>query len=1277
MMYRRPVSLAFLLIVIALIAGACNLGTAPEATATLTATNTEAATPTSTLTLLTLMPPTGAPPPTSVLPPTVIIQVPTSLPTQPPIPMPIRIAILSPVPGSIVSGAVNVIGSAVHPLFAQYQLEFGPDPNSAELWYPVVPVQYFPVQDNSLGVWNTTIIPDGGYQLRLRVFLRDGTSLTTISNGLQVRNTRPTPAPSATPAVARPTAAFAQSATLGELPLTVQFTNYSSGVISSYQWTFGDGTSSSEVNPVKTFNRPGLFNVTLTVSGPGGSSSVSSQVLVNAPSAPRAAFTVTPNSGTVPLTVQFTNQSSGQISSYFWNFGDGTTSTEASPRKTYASVGTFNVFLTVTGPGGVGITSQQVQVRNAQTPPPQAAFAFSPMTGVAPLAVQFSDRSTGQVTAYTWNFGDGSISTEQNPQHTYLAGGNYVVTLIVGGPGGQSSLAQSITVIVPSPTATTPATVIPSATLTNTPLPPSATLTPTQLLPSLTPTETPTLGVTNTPSEVLVLPSSTFTPLPPSETAVPPTVTSSVTPVPPSETFTPVPPSETFTPVPPTSTLTSTPLPPPQVAFSWMVPDPAGNPLAVSFTNMSAVSGTPLLLWNFGDGLTSGELNPLHAYAAGGTYTVTLTVTDAGGTSSAQQTVTVVQNVSAAFTFAPLPDQPLTVQFTDASTGPVVSWTWDFSGVGSSNQQNPLFTFPAGGTYNVTLTVNGQGGSSSSVTFTVNVTAPPTPIPTVTVVPLTADFTAAARQGDPTTVDFVGTASDPLAGYSWGFGDGTVAMLAGAAVSHTYAPGTYLVTMTATSADGLQTFPVQKQVTVAAPLSADFSAVPRTDDPTMVDFSATSNDPLASFNWAFGDGLTAVGSVVTNTYAPGSYTVTLTAVSADGLQTATVQKLVTVTAPLSADFSAAPRTDDPTTVDFSATSNDPGATFAWSFGDGSTDAGAVVSHTFVPGTYDVVLTTTSADSSQQTTSAQSVTVESPTIEPTIEPTAGSGPAFTLSAASSQIGAAFSPGGYRLATAGMDGGVTIWDVVGRMAALTLSGQHSGSVVSVSWSPSGDQLASGGDDGLIVVWETAGGGSQHVFSTGAAVTSIAWSPDGARIAAGLGSGTVQIWDVSSGTSTDVATSAYVYAVAWRPDGGQLAIAAQDGSVSIYDVGAGGMAQTLSVGGAAQALAWSPGGDRLAVGTADSTATIFETAGWSSVAVLIGHSQGVTAIAYAPNGGVVIATGSDDGDVRLWSSFDGTPQGSPLPTGLPLTALAYSADAAFLATTSGTSEVLVWQP
>ncbi|OPY29367.1 MAG: PKD domain protein [Methanocella sp. PtaU1.Bin125] len=154
---------------------------------------------------------------------------------------------------------------------------------------------------------------------------------------------------------APPVAGFSATPTSGDAPLTVAFTDASTGIIASYAWDFNnDGTTDSTLqNPGYSYDTPGIYTVKLAVTGPGGSDDEvkTSYIMVKTP-APVADFTYAPASGAAPLTVAFTSTSSGVINSYAWDFNnDGTTdSTLQNPSWTYNAAGTYSVKLTVTGP---------------------------------------------------------------------------------------------------------------------------------------------------------------------------------------------------------------------------------------------------------------------------------------------------------------------------------------------------------------------------------------------------------------------------------------------------------------------------------------------------------------------------------------------------------------------------------------------------------------------------------------------------------------------------------------------------------------------------------------------------------------------------------------------------------------------------------------------------------------------------------------------------------------------------------------------------------------
>ncbi len=159
-----------------------------------------------------------------------------------------------------------------------------------------------------------------------------------------------------------PTAAFTASPSSGTAPLTVQFTDTSAGSPTSWSWDFGDGGTSTSRNPSHTF-AAGTFSVTLRATNDGGSTSAARTISVSAAATrPTAAFTASPSSGTAPLTVQFTDTSTGSPTSWSWSFGDGETSTSRNPSHIYTSGATFTATLTATNAAGSSSVSKAITV---------------------------------------------------------------------------------------------------------------------------------------------------------------------------------------------------------------------------------------------------------------------------------------------------------------------------------------------------------------------------------------------------------------------------------------------------------------------------------------------------------------------------------------------------------------------------------------------------------------------------------------------------------------------------------------------------------------------------------------------------------------------------------------------------------------------------------------------------------------------------------------------------------------------------------------------------
>ncbi|MBP1929500.1 PKD repeat protein [Methanolinea mesophila] len=162
---------------------------------------------------------------------------------------------------------------------------------------------------------------------------------------------------------------------------------------------------------------------------------------------PIAQFSASPVSGVDPLTVHFTDESSLSPDHWAWDFGDGSTSNERNPVHVYTASGTYTVSLVVSNAGGSNSETKYYFITvNPAYRPPGASFTANPPTVAQPYTVEFIDTSTGPPTHWSWSFGDGGSSTEQNPVHSYPAvAATWYVTLNVTNPAGSSETTGTVT----------------------------------------------------------------------------------------------------------------------------------------------------------------------------------------------------------------------------------------------------------------------------------------------------------------------------------------------------------------------------------------------------------------------------------------------------------------------------------------------------------------------------------------------------------------------------------------------------------------------------------------------------------------------------------------------------------------------------------------------------------------------------------------------------------------------------------------------------------------
>jgi len=333
----------------------------------------------------------------------------------------------------------------------------------------------------------------------------------------------------------------------------------------------------------------------------------------------------------------------------------------------------------------------------------------------------------------------------------------------------------------------------------------------------------------------------------------------------------------------------------PTAAFTTTATDLA---VAVNGSGSTDTDGTVAsYAWDFGDGATASGSTANHTYAAAGTYTISLTVTDnKGATGTVTHPVSVLAaNVPPVAAFGSTTTNLSAAFDASASTdsdGTIASYAWDFGDSKTGTGVSPTHVYTLPGSYVASLTVTDNRGGTSTVTHSVTVTAP-------NVAP-TAAFTSTATNLGVATDATSSTDSDgSIVSYAWDFGDSSTA--SGVTASHTYAAaGTFTISLTVTDnkgATGTVTHPVSvlaANVSPTAAFTSTVSALVATFD------GSTSVDPdgsIASYAWNFGDSGTSTGATTSHTYAAaGSYIVMLTVTDNSGATNA-VTHSVTVSAP--------------------------------------------------------------------------------------------------------------------------------------------------------------------------------------------------------------------------------------------------------------------------------------------------------------------------------------------------------------------------------------------
>jgi len=249
----------------------------------------------------------------------------------------------------------------------------------------------------------------------------------------------------------------------GEAPLEVTFKGSEStddNFVKTYSWDFNDGTTKNMADLQHTYESAGEYQAKLTVTDENGLSNTSSITITVTESnneAPVAVANANPKSGIAPLNVQFFGDYSTddkEIESYFWDFKDGSTTSNKNPSHEFTQSGTYEVELTVKDAEGLTNTKKVTIVASEPeaNEAPVARATADRTSGDSPLEVQFTGSTSSddkQIVSYYWDFKDGSTATNNNPSHTFNSSGVYQVELTVTDEEGLSN-TDSITITAES-----------------------------------------------------------------------------------------------------------------------------------------------------------------------------------------------------------------------------------------------------------------------------------------------------------------------------------------------------------------------------------------------------------------------------------------------------------------------------------------------------------------------------------------------------------------------------------------------------------------------------------------------------------------------------------------------------------------------------------------------------------------------------------------------------------------------------------------------------------
>jgi PKD repeat protein len=543
--------------------------------------------------------------------------------------------------------------------------------------------------------------------------------------------------------------------------LKIRLTDQSVGPVTNWYWTFGDGTFIAQQKASHVYQTAGNYDVCLFVSDDNANfSNVCKKIQVGQPACELDAdFTYVVNADN--NLVQFADRSFGIPTSWFWDFGDGVTSSKRNPAHTYAQNGMYQVKLSIRD-AVTGCSAQEIKVIQVGTIDCYADFSYN--LNQATSTVKFTDNSSDNVTTYFWSFGDGYYSVAQNPSHTYAKQKMYQVSLTVMDETGQCMDLKLVSLQV--------GTVECNASFT-------------YYIDSLTNTTYFNSKVTGSAtnllwffgdgsSSTLANPAHTFTY--PGYYSVGLNVFNNANGC-----------MDYYEDI----ILIGSRGKDVMADFIYSANEDTRN---VQFTDRSK-GDIAAYIWDFGDGSAVSNLkNPAYTYQQGGFYYVCLTAVSSQMISATSckfiQVAADQQNSCLAEFYYTTDSTAVSASFVDESFGNPDAWYWSFGDGKSSTEQNPVHNYDVPGIYLVSMSIaNHTSGCTSRYYDLVAVSQGNTGL----VGGFGYEVDTSNLKAESYPVEYVGVSLGDAQKFKWSFGDGTVDSTS-LQPTHVYtAPGTYYV----------------------------------------------------------------------------------------------------------------------------------------------------------------------------------------------------------------------------------------------------------------------------------------------------------------------------------------------------------------------------------------------------------------------------------------------------------------------------------------------------